>query len=155
MRMMNKTVREMAASLGAGTNTIIADLKSIDLALRKSLEPMQATAMLNERLSNLETLRDMALEGVEDGDGNKRIGYLNTIAKLEGMIVKLLQDAGVLPKRTSKHELAGQDGAPLMSPMTQAPIIRVVFEENADTKARMALAGGGAETERTVSANWR
>jgi hypothetical protein len=113
MRMLNKTVREMGAEIGSSSATIITDLKAIDAALRKTIDRTQADAILNERLSNLEALRDIALRGVETRHGNEQIGYLNTAMKLEEQITKLLQDAGVLKRITGRLELTGQDEPPI------------------------------------------
>ncbi len=116
MRMLSKTVRQMMTQTGSSSATIIADLKAIDAALRKTIDHTQATAVLNERLSNLEALRDIALRGADTSRGKEQIGYLNTAIKLEEQITKLLQDAGVLRR--------AMDGAPLqIAPRTV--IVRV------------------------------
>jgi hypothetical protein len=111
--MMGKTIAEIEEALGIGDKTVIADLKAIDAALQRTIDKNQANAILNERLSNLESLRDIALQGLENSKGNEKIGYLNTAGKLEEQITKLLQDAGVLRKATQRHELTGSDGMPL------------------------------------------
>src|SRR6266566_4855341 len=100
MRMLSKTVRQMMTQTGSSSATIIADLKAIDAALRKAIDGTQAHTIFNERMSNLETLRDIALRGVDASRGNPQIGYLNTAIKLEEQITKLLQDAGVLRRAT-------------------------------------------------------
>ena len=128
MRMLSKTVRQMMTQTGSSSATIIADLKAIDAALRKTIDHTQATAVLNERLSNLEALRDIALRGADTSRGNEQIGYLNTAIKLEEQITKLLQDAGVLRK--------AMDGAPLQ--VAPAPIIvRITRSKESDAAVKL------------------
>ena len=113
LRMRNYTVREIQEETGLSQVTILADLRSIEAALQQTIDKGQADAILNERLGNLEAMRDICLEGIDTSLGNERVGYLNTLVKLEEQITKLLQDAGVLKRAPSKHELMGSDGMPL------------------------------------------
>lgn len=143
MRMFGKTIEQMCDELGLGNNTVINDLKAIDSALQKTIDRGQSDAMLNERLANLESLRECALKGVDESEGNERIGYLNTVTKLEDQISRLLQDAGVI-KRVHKHELTGVDGKPFILPTAAgaAPttvIVNVVRDE--DSNAAVELFG--------------
>jgi hypothetical protein len=128
LRMLNKSVREIVAKTGCSSATIIADLKAIDAVLRKTIDRTQADAILNERLGNLEALRDIALKGVDTSHGNQQIGYLNTAVKLEEQIAKLLQDAGVLRKATARHELTAPDGQPLPAAATVPQEIHITID---------------------------
>jgi hypothetical protein len=131
MRMMNCTVREMAAELRAGTNTIIADLKDIDAALAKTIDRGQANAILNEKLSEFEALMGLALKGVKESSGSVQIGYLNTVLKIESLAIRLLQDAGVLPRA---------DGTPFTLPNAAAPttvVVNVRRDEESDAAVKL------------------
>jgi hypothetical protein len=141
MRMMNKTVRQMVAETRSSSATIITDLKVIDAALRKTIDYTQADAVLNERLSNLEALRDIALRGADTSRGNEQIGYLNTAVKLEEQITKLFQDAGVLRKATSRHELTGPNGVPTSPTPIAQPIINVIHQYDKRTVEARKLFG--------------
>jgi len=132
MRMMNKTVREIVAETGSSSATVITDLKAIDAALRKKIERTQADAILNERLSNLSALRDIALRGVDRSRGNEQIGFLNTAVKLEQQITKLFQDAGVLEA----------DGTPLIVPSLPAPKVTLILQRDVDSEKNLAIARG-------------
>lgn len=133
MRMCGRSIDEMATEIDASNKTIVEDLKAIDAALHRTIDRTQADAILNERLSNLESMRLMCLESAEESEGNERIGYFNTATKLEDQIAKLLQDAGVI-KRVHRHELTGADGAPLPAAASIAAEIRVTVAAEGEAK---------------------
>lgn len=68
-------------------SAIARDFEKIEWALLQRLDPNQGSQILNEALAELEALKCIALAGLEEADGNARIGLLNTITKtIEGRI---------------------------------------------------------------------
>lgn len=112
-RMQGKTVREIAEDVGADKDTVVRDLRAIEDALNRTLDPKQADAVLNELLLDLESLRWLAISGAAESEGNERVGCLNTAAAVTEQKVRLLQDAGVLRKAPTSLRHAGPDGQAL------------------------------------------
>ena len=142
LRMLDKSIREIAAETGLSVNTVMADLRVIDEALQRTIDKGQANAILNERLSRLEMLSHMAVLGAAATEGNEQIGYLNSAAKFEEQIIKLLQDAGVLRKATGRHELTGADRTPLIVPSLPAPKVTLILQHDAESEKNLAIARG-------------
>jgi hypothetical protein len=124
LRIQNKTVREMADDLQAGQSTIIEDLRQIDEALKKEIDPEQGTEILNEKLLELEGLKVMAMEGATDSEGNERIGFLNTATKINELQAKLLGDAGIIKKVL---RIGDPDGKPFTTPQRDPEELRPIM----------------------------
>jgi transposase len=143
MRLLGYSVREMAAELGAGQQTVINDLRAIEKALCETLDATHASAILNETLADLEAGRAIALHGIRESEGNEKIGYLNTATKISEVRISLLQDAGVLPKATQRHAHEGSDGGPIPVTLVQ-PRVRLQLLTNAESEKAMRLMNADA-----------
>jgi hypothetical protein len=132
LRMQNKTVREMCEELHAAKCTIIEDLRAIDAALAQDIDSKLCTQILNEKLLELEGLKVMAIQDAVENKGATRALFLNTATKINELQAKLLQDAGIIAKVASKHELTGKDGAPLPAASPLAAEIVISFADEGD-----------------------
>ena len=99
LRLQGYTIREIVRRSGHSTATVVDDLKCVDEALASELDHTRATAVLNERLAQLDALKSIAIEGFHEAEGCERVGYLKLVLKLIMSQVVILQNAGVIPKR--------------------------------------------------------
>jgi hypothetical protein len=135
MRLQEYTIREICGELGASTQTICGDLKVIDAALTQTLDKKQAAKILNQKTAELEAMTQMAITGARDSNGLTRVAFVNATARYYDMQIKLLQDAGVLPKAAQKHEMSGPDEKPftMSAPAQPAPVIlNITYDKDTD-----------------------
>lgn len=136
LRLEGATIREMAAELRASSATIVADLRSIDEQLNKQIGPLNATALINERLLIYEATRLMAMQELKEAEsGMLKNQLLNTIASVTKLETELMQDAGIIPKTARKLQMSGPDGEPLPSAGLTPPVINIVIEQTAETQS--------------------
>jgi hypothetical protein len=116
MRLQEYTIREICAELGASTQTICADLKAIDAALAETLDKEEASRIFNQKAAELEAMQQMAIANARGTKGMERVAFINAAARYYDMQIKLLQDAGVLPKAAARLEHSGPEGKPITIP---------------------------------------
>ena len=136
LRLQNYSIREMCRELDISHPTIVSDLRYIEEALQKDFDPTIANEIVNEAILDLEAVRMMAIEAlkhIDDDNNNGKNGYLNTIASVTELKIKILQDAGVVPRTPKRTELTGPDGGAIPIGATE-PVINVTFEESAETR---------------------
>lgn len=135
LRLRNYNITEISEELNADYKTIVRDLQEIDTALQREIEPIHATEIINETLADYEIVKLIALDSLNDAEGNERAGLLNAITRANEARTALLQDAGKLPKATQTHRHTGPDGGPL--PATNvliAPVVKVTMQQTDETK---------------------
>lgn len=62
----------------------------------------------------------MAIANVSDSKGTERVAFINAAARYYDMHIKLLQDAGVLPKAAARLEHTAPEGKPFTLPQQQS-----------------------------------
>ena len=141
MRLQEYTIREICAELGASTQTICADLKKIDEALNETLDVKQASKILNQKVAELEAIKQMLIVNSRETTGMVFVAFMNTAAKYYDMQIKLLQDAGLLPKAVVK--IGDPDGKPFTMPQATPKLPPIIFKFSNDEETRRAVAEFG------------
>ena len=136
LRLQNFSIREMAKKLECSVNAIILDLENIEWALQQRIDPNEATQILNEALNELVGIKSIALGALEKATGNVRVGLLNVALRSIEISTSLLQDGGILPRATQRHQHEGADGGPIPVTLVQ-PRVRLVLLTSEESERAM------------------
>src|SRR5262245_18932039 len=99
MRLAGLTIAEMVSTLGCAKNTVIADLRGLNDDLMLSLDPAKARMLLTEKLAEYRIVKRTAVRALSRASGNEGIGLLNSLMAVIEKEGRLMQDAGLLPKK--------------------------------------------------------
>lgn len=115
LRLAGFSLSQIAKEMQVKRETVSADLRFIDRALRAGISPEKAKQVIQERLMDFATARRLAMQEFRASAGTIKAAFLNTFMVVCDRETALLQDAGLICKAPLRLEHTGPDGKPIQT----------------------------------------